>query len=628
MVVWWYGGHKNKYRVYKIIRCFCFYRSQKSCFKILLLLYPIQGTNMPSKQNKLDAYLQEIEELENRLKLVGVKAIDQKELRSNNRNNNNNNNDNNINRNSNDIRQSWHNNDPDTNDYHNSPTTPVRRQQNTNVHLASMNRSSSKQQQHKQHHHRNHPNHTSTPIFMASQSLQDLELIMKEQKKTKRKIIRSTMKYSDSAPAIGIPDFIDSETKQRILQIQQQEERNKQKLNRKRLKTTKLSARMLAISQPASAVNYEEFKAKMEQRKHDPFLGSLKQVPKKLSEKQQIYFTNASKPKRPNTPYKSEFSNTGFGGAGSRFTSESEFNKTPGPNAYNVGKSSLDPSGGRISTANPKSELDWIFMNSPKTPGPSDYGAPDLPRKGGVKFSAENVPSELDLIFMNSPKTPGPSQYQDCLNTSSLSTRGCGKISDANVPGSIEQAINRTKDNPGPGRYMLPSTMVNHGGKFNDACPESYLATIIRVSSRTPGPNVYQGQDSTLSPSGGRISTAVVAGNIDAAVARTKDNPGPAKYTLPAFGTGVGGVKFSDAISKTMIEQVIFAKKEIPGPSVYQGQNSTLRTSGGRISIASPPGNIACAVAMTKDNPGPGQYKPENVDMSMVNTSYTKWWQN
>ena len=72
-----------------------------------------------------------------------------------------------------------------------------------------------------------------------------------------------------------------------------------------------------------------------------------------------------------------------------------------------------------------------------------------------------------------------------------------------------------------------------------------------------------------------------------------------------------------------MIEQVIFAKKEIPGPSVYQGQNSTLRTSGGRISIASPPGNIACAVAMTKDNPGPGQYKPENVDMSMVNTSYS-----
>jgi hypothetical protein len=31
----------------------------------------------------------------------------------------------------------------------------------------------------------------------------------------------------------------------------------------------------------------------------------------------------------------------------------------------------LNSNGGRISTANPKSELDWIFLNAPKTPGPA-----------------------------------------------------------------------------------------------------------------------------------------------------------------------------------------------------------------------------------------------------------------
>ena len=41
--------------------------------------------------------------------------------------------------------------------------------------------------------------------------------------------------------------------------------------------------------------------------------------------------------------------------------------------------------------------------------------------------------SELELIILRASRTPGPNQYQNPMNSSSLSTRGCGKISDANV---------------------------------------------------------------------------------------------------------------------------------------------------------------------------------------------------
>ena len=188
-----------------------------------------------------------------------------------------------------------------------------------------------------------------------------------------------------------------------------------------------------------------------------------------------------------------------------------------------------------------------------------------------MKFSDAISKTMIEQVIYEKREIPGPSQYQDPMNTSSLSTRGAGKISDANVPGQIDQAIYAKKGMPGPGQYALPSTLIVGGGKFNDAAPETYLETIIRTSSRTPGPNLYQDNmnTSSLSTIGvGKISDANVPGNIDTMVNKTKGNPGPSKYTLPAFGHGVGGVKFSDAISKTMIEQVIYAKREIPGPDM------------------------------------------------------------
>ena len=57
--------------------------------------------------------------------------------------------------------------------------------------------------------------------------------------------------------------------------------------------------------------------------------------------------------------------------------------------------------GGKISSAAPKSELDWIYLNAPKTPGPAQYGLPTMSSSGrGVKFPAQNPPRYIFLLLL------------------------------------------------------------------------------------------------------------------------------------------------------------------------------------------------------------------------------------
>ena len=272
-----------------------------------------------NKQSKLDAFLREIEELERRLMLVSlvdrtslvpaeqISAIHASPSRASSAS----------------IRDGWNStSSPSTT--HTSPTPVVRRQVASSIQLKAMRYT------------RREPEK-----FVASQSLHDLEQIMHEQKieKRKRKKYQHFGKNnSSSAPTIGVPSFVDTseEARRRKEQRRRQQDQKEWALQKSPIKkirprTPKLSARLERLSQPGNAVNYEEFKAKMEQRKHDPFLGKVKMVPKKITEKTVQWLKSASKPKRPNKPYESEFKTCGFGGAGSRFVGESEFNKTPGP---------------------------------------------------------------------------------------------------------------------------------------------------------------------------------------------------------------------------------------------------------------------------------------------------------
>ena len=100
--------------------------------------------------------------------------------------------------------------------------------------------------------------------------------------------------------------------------------------------------------------------------------------------------------------------------------------------------------------ATSKSELDWIIYRAAKLPGPSDYGAPDLPRKEGVRFSNVDLPTEIDMIAKRASQTPGPQDYD--LNKSSLHQGGACKISDAN-PKSELGLDNLSLQTPGPSDY-------------------------------------------------------------------------------------------------------------------------------------------------------------------------------
>ena len=166
--------------------------------------------------------------------------------------------------------------------------------------------------------------------------------------------------------------------------------------------------------------------------------------------------------------------------------------RTPGPSEYQDMKNSTSLSTrgcGKISDANVPGQIELAIRRTRENPGPGNYVLPSTMLVGGGKFNDANPESYLAKIIRTSGRTPGPNQYQDMMNSSSLSTRGCGKISDANVPGSIEQAVAQHKHCPGPSSYTLPSTMLVGGGKFNDANPESYLETIIRTANESPGPN-------------------------------------------------------------------------------------------------------------------------------------------
>jgi len=54
--------------------------------------------------------------------------------------------------------------------------------------------------------------------------------------------------------------------------------------------------------------------------------------------------------------------------------------------------------GGRFSTANPKSQLDWVRYFAKQLPSPADYGAPKLPKPGGGRFSEANPKSEIEWL--------------------------------------------------------------------------------------------------------------------------------------------------------------------------------------------------------------------------------------
>ena len=127
----------------------------------------------------------------------------------------------------------------------------------------------------------------------------------------------------------------------------------------------------------------------------------------------------------------------------------------PGPSRYQSDVSFVPKAGvGKISDANPKSDVDWKIYRAQKTPGPANYSlstfGSDL--KGG-RFSTAYPLSMQDEVTKQGSKLPGPSDYQDI---SFKPSAGAGKISDAKPKSDVEWSIYRAKNVPGPGAYPMP----------------------------------------------------------------------------------------------------------------------------------------------------------------------------
>ena len=83
----------------------------------------------------------------------------------------------------------------------------------------------------------------------------------------------------------------------------------------------------------------------------------------------------------------------------------------PGPSSYNVKHPGDTIGGGRFSTANALSDIDWTIMRSKTIPGPGQYPMPPLELSRGGRFSTAKPKGELDWVVYRSKSIPGPSQY-------------------------------------------------------------------------------------------------------------------------------------------------------------------------------------------------------------------------
>mmetsp|Transcript_5264 Transcript_5264/g.11088 ORF Transcript_5264/g.11088 Transcript_5264/m.11088 type:complete len:445 (-) Transcript_5264:65-1399(-) len=169
----------------------------------------------------------------------------------------------------------------------------------------------------------------------------------------------------------------------------------------------------------------------------------------------------------------------------------------PGPSYYDVrGAAPGSLSGGTISTAEPRSEIEWAMFRSNERPAPWAY-EPALASLSGGRFNMANAPGELDQAIARGPSTPGPGAYavrgktQRSLGPTGVSSGGSfprGK----KLPGEIEMEARRAALLPGPADY-LPAYGPPPGGTM-DTGDSSWtdLDWMIYRAQQGPGPASYR----------------------------------------------------------------------------------------------------------------------------------------
>lgn len=168
----------------------------------------------------------------------------------------------------------------------------------------------------------------------------------------------------------------------------------------------------------------------------------------------------------------------------------------PGPGKYPVKQFGGGIKGGKLSTAMPKTDVEWKMYFASQTPAPHDYKIPYNLGKTfqGGKFSLDKRPSPLKN--KNTANEPGPSDYQN-VHSLSYSNKNSNKgaiFSTANPPSSVDLLIRRSGQIPAPHDYYNKNQDFGQnieGGKISKAKVPSEIAKQIRLASEIPGVGEY-----------------------------------------------------------------------------------------------------------------------------------------
>jgi len=233
-----------------------------------------------------------------------------------------------------------------------------------------------------------------------------------------------------------------------------------------------------------------------------------------------------------------------------------QYEANPGP-VYDPDRlrDRLDAPGVKMSSGNPKGEIEWCEYRAKNLPGPGQYSDPTykLPKGGRLGPNGEHVTkvkSYIEWEEYRASKIPGPS------DTGTLTKK-------QELGGSIM------------------------GGEFPKFTPKGLVESVVFSKRSVPGPADYnvQGNDSGRAAC---ISKTSVKSDVEWAMERAAKLPGPGEYSTK--NTGIGGMLVNSgqgrsapsahmcrAERKTTTDTAMRLAKSTPGPGTYGGGRTVSR---------------------------------------------------
>lgn len=250
--------------------------------------------------------------------------------------------------------------------------------------------------------------------------------------------------------------------------------------------------------------------------------------------------------------YTKNVKNQRLGSGGSRRTYVDrvvyQYEQNPGPH-YDPDRlrDRLDAPGVKMSTGNPKGEIEWCEYRAKNLPGPGQYTDPTykLPKGGKLPPSGEDkkkVKSYIEWEEYRASKIPGPSDTGNMTKKQRLGGDLLGGAFPKFSPmGLVEAAVFSKRSIPGPADYKVNAGDAGPAACISKTSAKSDVEWAMYRASKLPGPGEYStkntGIGGTLVNSGqGRSAPAAHMcraprkTTTDAACRLARETPGPGAY--------------------------------------------------------------------------------------------------